>query len=485
MTRLRSDPVAVAAMASAQERGQAHVMDFLTLAGTNAAEGRVDVLSQIQKHSDTVCQLTVGLPMCHPDVKAATRMDGDLFLMGVQREDEAGWVEQVLQAHARNSDVILPVAAVLFANTAFSLLHWWVAVALLPGVALSTGFLSFVWQRYSNPLVALAPGQQHHHHAQSRSSIVMVIALLVVGASLFVFTLAPALGGSHPQTCMLLTAVFALNAWAFYRVVTRDAGSVPKGNSMQATHVHPEQRVCSTCCCVRPLRSKHDPFTGRCIRKFDHYCPLVANAVGEGNQGAFVAFCFTMFAGQLIFIRLCAAFLALHSESISFVLLHRFPSGWKACPVTAFNLGVQLLCMLFNLFLCARAVYGIVAELTTNEMENWERYTYLRDIASGEYSNPFDAGILANAVRFFSAGYTDWDSLLRDARAAPRRAPPLVSAATLMALLRRMGLRYRSRRHQSRGLAPQGHGHTHGGVQCDGHHHGHSHGSEGEDKDMG
>lgn len=157
-----------------------------------------------------------------------------------------------------------------------------------------------------------------------------------------------------------------------------------------------------------------------------------------------------MMVGQLLFIRLCAAFLALHGEGPLHVLLSRFPHGWTACPVTAFNLGVQLLSTVFNAFLCGRAAYGIAAELSTNEMENWERYAYLKDATTGEYDNPFDAGVLLNAQRFFFGGATDWDGLLRDMRAGPRRAPPLVSAATCISILHRAGLRCRGGRRKVR-----------------------------------
>jgi len=50
--------------------------------------------------------------------------------------------------------------------------------------------------------------------------------------------------------------------------------------------------LCSTCCTVRPARAKHDAVTGRCVRRFDHYCPFIGNAVGRGNYRHFVAFLF-------------------------------------------------------------------------------------------------------------------------------------------------------------------------------------------------
>lgn len=61
--------------------------------------------------------------------------------------------------------------------------------------------------------------------------------------------------------------------------------------------------------CIRPLRAKHDPFSGYCVRRFDHYCPIVDNAVGEGNQGYFFMVLASMLTGQLLFLRLGWAYL--------------------------------------------------------------------------------------------------------------------------------------------------------------------------------
>lgn len=42
----------------------------------------------------------------------------------------------------------------------------------------------------------------------------------------------------------------------------------------------------------KPNRAHHDSVTGRCIVKFDHYCPWVCNAVGAMNHKFFVLFVF-------------------------------------------------------------------------------------------------------------------------------------------------------------------------------------------------
>ena len=40
----------------------------------------------------------------------------------------------------------------------------------------------------------------------------------------------------------------------------------------------------------KPLRSKHDRFSNRCVARYDHYCPWVYNVVGLKNHRMFVIY---------------------------------------------------------------------------------------------------------------------------------------------------------------------------------------------------
>jgi palmitoyltransferase len=48
--------------------------------------------------------------------------------------------------------------------------------------------------------------------------------------------------------------------------------------------------VCTICRVVKPLRSHHCHELGRCVSRFDHFCPWVDNAIGRENQRSFVVF---------------------------------------------------------------------------------------------------------------------------------------------------------------------------------------------------
>jgi DHHC palmitoyltransferase len=51
-------------------------------------------------------------------------------------------------------------------------------------------------------------------------------------------------------------------------------------------------RMCKTCKIYRPTRVSHCDATGRCIAKFDHYCPILCCAMGIGNYKYYIQFLF-------------------------------------------------------------------------------------------------------------------------------------------------------------------------------------------------
>jgi len=135
--------------------------------------------------------------------------------------------------------------------------------------------------------------------------------------------------------------------------------------------------VCHTCHICKPLRSKHCKILGRCIYKFDHFCPFVGNTVSRDNYKYFVGLlashmlCTTLWQITLIYLW--------RRDTISWMLFFYMFYVW----LWFFALGglLQFHCQLLS------------KNLTTNEQININKYTYLRN-AAHQYDNPFDKGIV-------------------------------------------------------------------------------------------
>jgi hypothetical protein len=116
-----------------------------------------------------------------------------------------------------------------------------------------------------------------------------IIALFLIRGSLF----SEILFGAIYLPLMTLAVLSLVKAWR------TDPGSVPMGarpltTVKKATGTPSKQRAIRRCpkCNdnFKPARAHHDSVTGRCIVKFDHYCPWVGNAVGALNHKFFVLF---------------------------------------------------------------------------------------------------------------------------------------------------------------------------------------------------
>lgn len=84
----------------------------------------------------------------------------------------------------------------------------------------------------------------------------------------------------------------------FVLAIVKDPGTIDAPREDRILHIVQlgrsgklaQANLCSTCLIEKPPRSKHDPTLGKCVRRFDHYCPYVANVVGQGNYLYFYLF---------------------------------------------------------------------------------------------------------------------------------------------------------------------------------------------------
>lgn len=154
-------------------------------------------------------------------------------------------------------------------------------------------------------------------------------------------------------------------------------------------------QMCVTCRIVRPLRAKHCATTDRCVECFDHFCPWVGNAVGKGNRHLF-----------LIFLWLELA--AIVASGVTVVVsLHRAIRISNARGGGTFAIIGPILFVCFDLVLAVSVAALAIAQasqvsrnITTNELSNWNRYTYLHKDGklNEDFVNPFDRGMRKNCV---------------------------------------------------------------------------------------
>uniref|UniRef100_A0A0E0LDY2 S-acyltransferase n=1 Tax=Oryza punctata TaxID=4537 RepID=A0A0E0LDY2_ORYPU len=227
---------------------------------------------------------------------------------------------------------------------------------------------------------------------------------------------------------MDMTAPFGLFAWSgvflataglvmFYKCSRKDPGYI-KANIRDSQNQRDDleldnpallsgnwSQLCITCKIVRPVRSKHCSTCDRCVEQFDHHCPWVSNCIGKKNKWEF-----------FMFITL-EVFAMIITGSAAIIRMVRDPASpasfipWLS--YSAFNHTGALSFFIMDLFLFfGVAVLAVVQasqiakNITTNEMANSMRYSYLRG-PGGRFRNPFDHGVRKNCSEFLLNGYNE------------------------------------------------------------------------------
>ncbi|KAH7387209.1 hypothetical protein KP509_16G010800 [Ceratopteris richardii] len=169
-------------------------------------------------------------------------------------------------------------------------------------------------------------------------------------------------------------------------------------------------QLCSTCKIVRPLRSKHCASCNRCVEQFDHHCPWISNCVGKKNKWDFFAFlcleCSAMFlSGAVTIYRLWTDPTVPKNtvQWISFI-------GMQHAGALAFFL-IDGFVFMGVIMLTGMQATQIARNITSNELANATRYTYLKG-PDGRFHNPFDRGCRSNCTDFVVNGYSEDDNIV-------------------------------------------------------------------------
>lgn len=207
---------------------------------------------------------------------------------------------------------------------------------------------------------------------------------------------------------ILYVRLFKMNPGYIKTSVNSEAPS-PKGKSIQYTallipphiaqyeeacRLATEDKVCVTCKCVVPLRSKHCKEFDRCVDRYDHYCPFIDTAVGHGNRTSFIFF--------LIWWLIVFSWYA----DLSYYLWYELLEDWGTLDRHPVELAISaaagvgcLFLVIFCLSLLFTHLYLVGANLTTNEWINYTKYDYL--FIDGRFSNQYNRGCCRNCYTFW------------------------------------------------------------------------------------
>ncbi|KAL7586252.1 protein S-acyltransferase 24 [Lactuca sativa] len=237
-----------------------------------------------------------------------------------------------------------------------------------------------------------------------------------------------------------MTAVSALIAWIavllasaglvlFYRCSCKDPGYV-KTNRHDSQSMKDDEpllkielgdpallagnwsQLCATCKIVRPVRSKHCSTCDRCVEQFDHHCPWVSNCIGKKNKRDFLGFLVLEVFAMLI----------TGTVALTRVLTDPMaPSTFGAWLNHAGNQHMGALIFIISdgfLFMGVAALTSmqisqVGRNITTNEMANMMRYSYLRG-PGGRFRNPYDHGCKKNCWDLFVNGYNEDIELIEE-----------------------------------------------------------------------
>ncbi|KAJ5072731.1 palmitoyltransferase hip14 [Anaeramoeba ignava] len=300
----------------------------------------------------------------------------------------------------------------------------------------------FALSLFSIPLIIylfLKIGKKYPSKIKGQSPIVFgtVTAMYLIDYLTYFFQVLPTTIKIYPKSTILFIFPNVIMMWMFSILILKDPGfiqqkplniekkiteEIEKNEKRMKKKPETKPKVsisdgnfCATCQSLKPLRSKHDAKSNRCVAKFDHFCPWTLNVVGDKNHIIFIIYEIAMPITQLIFIFFSYLFASSNPEipkltfsSIpSFIssIYHYYPWLLSVCLQTLFYFSWEINILYYQIF-------NILHNITTNERINLKRYQFFWK--DGIFLNPFDLGKQNNLLQFFKLKYrVDWYSIFR------------------------------------------------------------------------
>ncbi|KAJ5078491.1 palmitoyltransferase hip14 [Anaeramoeba ignava] len=227
----------------------------------------------------------------------------------------------------------------------------------------------------------------------------------------------------YPIFSIFFLTTSAIMFWAYYQSIVKNPGfldeqkvtkeSLTNKNTWMGKYPSDiiEDKFCETCQIIRPLRSKHDAKSGKCVARFDHFCPWTINPVGYKNHAIFYLFLVTVFISEFIYV--IFTFLTLlqnpQIRPFHFFSFYNFfidffiYETWMFCIIC-----MDIFFCGWNFLLFRQHSVLIAKNQTANEIINSKRYSHFW--VGDVHFNPFNTGTYySNALQFFQIKYVvDW-----------------------------------------------------------------------------
>lgn len=276
----------------------------------------------------------------------------------------------------------LPLATLYIVYTIFDWFPWYSSVPL--AIAAFVGMHHLIAKVILDPLKSGSIKESKYFLGIVGSSI------LLVGWS-WVRTLVHSTPG-HSLANLIFFLSWSICLGSLYLSATLRPGYcvLPKSETNRRSVIHQltdEGRLngmnfCVDCLARRPLRSKHCRICKRCVARFDHHCPWVANCVGVRNHRQFVLFLGSLVVGILSFDYLSWQYLNRYAP----VLMPPAVEPLFPTPLNSFtafdsflfaNVTWSTLQLSWVSVLLVAQLWQVSRQMTTLEVSNLGRYGFM------------------------------------------------------------------------------------------------------------
>eukprot|EP01080_Neovahlkampfia_damariscottae_P002799 gene2799-4207_t len=202
--------------------------------------------------------------------------------------------------------------------------------------------------------------------------------------------------------CFILMVV--LVSWFFSTFL--DPGFIPLGSFKDSDllefiekGIATQKKFCEKCFIMKPLRSKHDKHSDRCVGRFDHFCIWTNRSVGFRNHRPFMVFIYSI-GIAIIYLAYITYDHLTQIDEISWTFLF-----YKHIMITWVLFIHNGLFFIFVVFQIVVQTKNMLFNDTIIETIFHDRLTYILHNTENKYLNLFDEGYWKNLLQFWIPKY--------------------------------------------------------------------------------